>query len=502
MLQQQSRRRAALSTLLGTGATVAITVAQAFILIPLCLTYLGTGVYGAWLGASELLIWVQLLDLGIPNLMTQRIGAAVGQNDNAAASRWSGTGVCVLAAIGTALAGVAVLCAPVVTIWARVPAGEAAAFTGAFRLGAVASAILLWYHGVLGISRGVQMTGVVNGAQVTAAVTGLVVAVGMLLAGFGVWSLAVGLLARALVSVAGGALFLIAARKAAGVRLGWPSPAVLREMAGLAPSMAGANAGYLLANNTDVLLVTTMFGPVAAAVYALTRRAIDGVRSLLDSIAWAVYGGFAHLVTADDRHRARAVLHEILWLRLGAACLCAAVVLGVNEAFVTLLFGAENFGGIALTAGFAAQMVLSGQAFLSNYLFRAAGHVREGSILLAGEAVARAAAVAGGLVVAGLAGAPWIAAGVSAFALVITLRRLERELPPSDGPLFRPTVGSRLAPYIVFLLGLTVAVVRVPLSWTYVGGTAALLTISGVAVLWWLLPRGVVEGSLLRWIRT
>ena len=79
MPQRHSRRRAALSTLFGTGATVAITIAQAFILIPLCLTYLGGGLYGAWLAASELLVWLQLLDLGIPNLMTQRIGASVGQ---------------------------------------------------------------------------------------------------------------------------------------------------------------------------------------------------------------------------------------------------------------------------------------------------------------------------------------------------------------------------------------------------------------------------------------
>ena len=362
MPQRHSRRRAALSTLFGTGATVAITIAQAFILIPLCLTYLGAGLYGAWLAASELLVWLQLLDLGIPNLMTQRIGASVGENDEVAVSRWSGTGLCVLTLISLALAAVAILFAPLVTVWARVPASEAGAFTASFRLGAVASAMLLGYHGVLGIARGVQLTGLVNAAQVTAALGGLLVSAALLVAGYGIWSLAFGLLARALVSVAAAAHFIIDARKTAGVRLGRPSAVVLRDMAALAPSMAGANAGYLLANYTEVMLVNTMFGPVAAAVYALTRRAIDGVRSLLESIAWAVYGGFAQLVTAADRHRARALLQEILWLRLGAACLCGAVVLGVNEAFVTLLFGAENFGGILLTAGFAAQMIVSGQS--------------------------------------------------------------------------------------------------------------------------------------------
>ena len=280
---------------------------------------------------------------------------------------------------------------------------------------------------------------------------------------------------------------MIDARKTAGFRPGRPSMAVLRDMATLAPSMAGANAGYLIANYTEVMLVNTMFGPVAAAVYALTRRAMDGVRSLLESIAWAVSGGFAELVTAEDRHRARVVLHEILWLRLGAACLCAAVVLG-ERGFVTLLFGAENFGGILLTAGFAAQMILSGQSFLANYLF--ARRVRAGRFDSAGRRGRHSrGAGAGALAMVGLAGAPWAAAAVSGVVMMITLRRLDRELP---GRMHRPplcTIGSRLAPDFVFLSGLVVAILTVPLSWMYVGGVVVLLTISSAAVFWWAFHR-------------
>jgi O-antigen/teichoic acid export membrane protein len=497
-----SRRRAALTTLGGTGATVAITVAQAFILIPLCLTYLGSHLYGAWLGASELLIWLQLLDMGIPNVMTQRIGAAVGRNDEAAASAWASTGLWMLAAIGAGLAGLATVAAPAVAWWARVPAGESAAFASAFRIGAVASAMLLWYFAVLGISRGVQMTALVNVAQVTAALLALAVSAALLVAGFGIYALALGLLTRALVSVIGAVIFLAQLRRSTGLSLGRPSRAVRGEIFGLAPSMAGANAGYLLANNSEVLLVTTLFGPVTATVYALTRRAIDGFRSLLDSIAWAVYGGFAHLVTADDRHRARAVLHEVLWLRLAAACLCGAVVLTVNQAFVTLLFGSENFGGIWLTAGFAVQMILSGQAFLSNYLLRAAGQVREGSVLLAGEALVRVAAMVAGLAAFGLVGAPWAAAAVSAVLLVVMLRRLDRELPPSAMRSPERGIGSRLAPCAVLLLGGVLAFVGIPVTWTSVASFAALVTVIGLAAFWWMLPPEVGNGSLLRWNRT
>jgi O-antigen/teichoic acid export membrane protein len=498
--QRQSRRRAALSTLAGTGTTVAITVAQAFILIPLCLTHLGTTLYGAWLGGSELLVWLQLLDLGIPNLMTQRIGSAVGQSDTDSAARWSATGLGVVTALALMLALLAIAAAPFVTVWAGVPEAEAEAFTACFRMGAVASAALMAYNGVLGIARGVQITGVVNVTQVTAALTGFAAAVVLLVAGFGIWSLALGLLARAAVSLCGSVLFLFQLRRVSGSWPGRFSASVMREVAQLAPPMAAANAGYLLANNSEVVIVTTIFGPIGAAVYALTRRAIDGFRNLVDAIAWAVYGGFAHLVTADDRHRARNVLDEILWLRLGAACLCGAVVLAVNQPFVTLLFGRENFGGMWLTAGFVVQLIVGGQSFLSNYLLRAAGHVAEGSILLTIEAVLRVVAVSAAFLLIGLSAAPWAATAISAAALLFTLRWLERELPPATKA--RLGVLSRVSPLIVIAFGLFAALVGVPLSWFWVTVSAAAVALSGAAVLWWLLPSAATEGSLLRWVRT
>ena len=86
--------------------------------------------------------------------------------------------------------------------------------------------------------------------------------------------------------------------------------------------------------------------------------------------------------------------------------------------------------------------------------------------------------------------------------MTITLRRLDRELPESNGPASVATIGSRLAPYVVFLSGLAVALVTVPLSSVYVGGVVVALTISSAAVFWWALPPTVAEGSLMRWIRT
>jgi O-antigen/teichoic acid export membrane protein len=497
----ESRRRAAVATFAGTSLTVTITIAQAVVLIPLCLRALGTHLYGAWLGASELLVWIQMLDGGIPNLLTQRVGAAIGRGDRADAARWSITGLLMAAAIGGVLAVAGIAAAPFVARWAQVASAEVPVFVACFRIGAVASALLLCANGFVGIARGVQRTEITSSAQATGALAGLVVSVALILAGWKLWALAAGLATRGVIAFGGGLVF---ARQ--GDRAIWraaPSMATAREIGGLAPSMVAGSVGYVLANNTEIVLVTTVFGPIAAAVYALTRRAIDGLRNLLDAIAFAVNGGFAHLVAAADRHRARVVLHEMLWIRLALASLAGAVAIAVNRTFVTLLFGPEQFGGVWLTAAFVAQMVIGGQSFMANYLLRASGEVRPGSWLLAAEAAARVGGLAVGLQVLGLIGAPLSTIIVSGVGLAVNLRWLGRQLPPPRGGAVARRAVSDVAPVAVLMVGIIVGLSALPLSWFTFFGAGAAVGMAGAFVLWAAQPAASEEGvALLRWIRS
>jgi O-antigen/teichoic acid export membrane protein len=263
--------------------------------------------------------------------------------------------------------------------------------------------------------------------------------------------------------------------------------------------MIASSIGYVLANNSEIVLVTTILGPVPAAAYALTRRAIDGLRNLLDSIAWAVYGGFAHLVTAGDRHRARPILHEMLWLRLALACLFGAVAVAVNRPFVTLLFGRAQFGGVWLTAALAAQMIAGGQAFLANCLLRAAGAVKQGSWLVAAEAALRVLAMAIGIRLFGLVGAPSLAVIVSMAALFVNLRELSRRLPPPVAQALAGRLEHQFAPLAVFASGLAAGLWLTPMSWTMAVATGTLVGCCGAGLLWCALPsRGAEATSLLR----
>lgn len=481
-MSRVNRRSAALATLAGNGLTVTITVAQAFLLIPLCLAYLGPNLYGSWLAAAEVLIWVQMLDGGLPNLLMQRVGALAGRSEWAAAARWTSTILAALCVIGLSLLALASSLAPAVGDWVAVGAADRSTFVACFRTAALASVLLMLGNGCVGLSRGVQRTALINVTQVCGAVTGLVVSMALLVAGWGLWALAIGLLARAVVAIAGAVVFLARLPPAGTSWWASPSSATAGEVGRLMPYMSTASIGYVLATNSEVLLVTTFLGPLPALAYALTRRAFDGVRTLLDTIAWAVSGGFAHLVTADDRSRSRAVLREILWVRLGVASVGVGIIVAVNAAFVSLLFGPDNFGGIVLTLAFALHIMLSGQSFLANYLWRASGYVREGSLMLGAEAGVRVVAMALGLLVWGLPGAPVAAAVVSGIALVVVHRRLDRTLPAGEaGRVKAPAVWT---PAVVLTLATAVALAPTPLTWWTVGTTVVVIGALGGGLLW------------------
>jgi O-antigen/teichoic acid export membrane protein len=471
------RRRAAAATLLGSGASTFIAVAQAVILIPLSLHYLGPRVYGAWLACAELLVWVQVLDLGLPNLLTQKAGAAFGAGDGRGVAAWFTAGFATLSGLAVAVAALAVAVAPLVARGAGLEGGEAELLAGAFRAGALASAVLLVSNAVVGLARALQRTGWVNLVSVGAALVGFGVAVVLLIDGWGVWALAMGFVARAAVVLAGFLGFMVLRVPRLVPSLWRLGSTELRETLALAPALAGANVGYLMMNHTDIPLVATFFGPQVAAVYALTRKAAEALRGLLDTFGYAAYGGFAHLVASGDRLRSRAVLSELTSLRLAAACVAAGCYLAVNEAFVGLLFGSEYFGGLGLTAAFAALLVVGGHSFLFNYLYRAAGAVRAGSNLLFQESLAKVAAMVVGLVTLGLAGAPAMAAVVSAFFVWLN-RKLLLALLPRAAEVSRGWPRWPL-PAAVLAAGLAVGRIGIEPTWPVVAATGAVLALAG-----------------------
>lgn len=421
------RRRSAYATMAGSTASTLVAAAQSLVLLPLYLSTCGVGLYGAWLATGEALVWLLAFDFGIPNLLIQRVGAAKAKGEPFGAQ--FATSLASLAAIAAVVSGVVILAAPFVPQLFALPGDEAASLTTALRVGACSTGLMIVAYGFIGLARGMQETAVVQGVSFAGTVVGFALAAWMLLSGYGLPSIAYGLLVRSSMTLFGGVWFFQSRIMEIGELR--PSRAAFVDIRKNCPPMFAAGIGYALMNNSMVTIAALMFGPVAATVLGVTRKAADIVKMALDMVGHASYGGFAHLWSSGDLPRVRAVYRELQSTFFLLACPLFAAYVAVNGAFVELWVGREMFGGPALTVLLALSAVVGSWSYFQIGLYRSMGHHALASSVLLIECAVRLVLMVGLGLAFGLAG---LALGAFLTALVSGLwvgKRLTHEVEAS-----------------------------------------------------------------------
>lgn len=387
--KEWSRRSATINTLVGGTAGTFIVTLQAAILIPLYINHIGPRLYGAWLASGDFLVWMQTFDLGLPTLMTQRMAKAYGQGDHRSVGEWFCTGAVVLAGVAALIAAAGIGIAFPLPGFFGLAGVEADQLRHCFQLASVGAAANLFNNVFVGLSRAVQNTAFMNFTGVVATMASLAVSFWLVLAGFGLWALPLGLTTRALLVLAGSVIFVLREHWEDLKRHFSYSNAIARELAAISPATTLGGLSYSLMTQSDTAIVGMFRGPELATVYNVTRKLMDACRGLIDQVAFASYGGFAHLVTSPDRSRALRVYAEIRSVRLWLAISASAVCMAINGPLVRLWVGEKQYGGAALTILLTLQMIVGGESYLINYLYRAAVSVKIGSLALAAEAAGR-----------------------------------------------------------------------------------------------------------------
>jgi O-antigen/teichoic acid export membrane protein len=475
----RTRSGAAIAALSGNSLSVFIVSLQALLLIPLYLAATGPRLYGAWLATGEILIWMQAMDLGIPNLMVQRIASAHGSGDRRLAADWFASGLLVLCSICAVIAALGTVVSVVLPNWFELPPNEASVLSGCFLLGTLATAALVLTNGVVALSRAIQDTAFISGTLVVGSLVGLITSVVLVLNGWGLWAVALGLVARASVSIAAAGVFGIQVWRNEFREPFRVKRAVVTELLAASPVTALGGASYAVMSQSEIVLVAALVRPEIAVVYALTRKAADVGRSLVDMIGFATYGGFAHLMGSGDRGNARVTYARILRLHLSLAVAVAAAYVAVNRSLMDGWLGPDVYGGQLLVFLMALQCVVLGHSYLINLLYRATGRVVEGSMALLIEAVVRLPLLAAMLLMFGLPGLPAAAIVTASASALVVHRRAVHELGDAGRrPLPQPwTVWAArmIVPTIGGLLALTVFVP----SWPYILGVGAIVALGG-----------------------
>jgi O-antigen/teichoic acid export membrane protein len=468
-------------------AQFALGFVSGIVLIPLILKKVGAQNYGLWLACGDLLAYSAMIDIGVLNILPWIIAERDGRKDRDAIKKLIGNGLAVATIIGAVYFSIAIALWNFAASLANLDQSQRAMMSGPILFLIIGTAISFpmrtFYSALMGL-QDVLFSGIVSVAQWT---LNICMVLFMLIKGYGLYALA----ASAIVPT-------LAASIACLIRLGAIAPDLLRgwgrpsfsSVSYLTKEGVGAwlgSFGWRMVSASNSIIIVSIGSAELAVIYACTAK----LGEVLMQMAWMLPDsgllGLAQLAGEGRPERVSEVVLSMLRMLLITAGGVACVILFFNPNFVSLWVGPEKFGGFALNAFLAANVI--GLSLTHGLIVPAAvlgSRLQAGVLTLAqGGAYLMIAVPLGHFF-----GLPGVAAAnvIISFALAIPvgIRILYKRAQLSSSDLWKEAIAPWLARISIFLIAGAAIGRLMParIMWA----TLALAPAIGVLYIWHMRP--------------
>ncbi len=439
---------------------------------------LGQDDYGLWLVGTRILGYLMLLDLGVVALLPREVAFATGRAGGVTEAEdlpdiVGRTARLVLWQLPLVALAAALVWLAVPSEWEplRHPLGIVMAIFVAFFPLRVFQALL----------NGLQDLAFLGAVHTVAWILGTALTVALVFAGLGLYALAIG---WGLTQLLSAILWVVRARQRFGrtLRLRFPrfAPDQLRDRLSRSGWISISQVATVFLSGTDLLIVGKIMGPAAVVPYFCTAKVLTVLQNQPQMLAYTAQPALSELRTSAPRERlfevSSALTRAILMMSGAIVC----VVLAVNEGFVTWWVGADQFGGLALTAVLLSAMLLRHWNLTAIQSLFAFGHDKRISLTaLVDGAVTVAASIVLVLRYGLIGAAIGSLLGVLLIGLPANLRGLAREVQTSTGRLV-----ASLWPWMWRFALVTVLAGVSAVSWVPTSLPTLVVTTLAVAVLY------------------
>lgn len=437
-----SRRRATKWNLFFNYTVLLLTIVRNFALVPLFFAYIGDLEYSAWLASGSIAVQLLAIDFGIMGAMSQLVAAAYGAKDHQQVEKLVGTGLVIALGISVFVGVIGMAIAFVIpgTIGITGPAAERISW--AFLGVSVANGIQLIAIAIRGILNSLQRPFGPGVHNVLSEIIALIATVIFLLLGFRLHSIALGMLIRAGWNTLANLVQLhYIYRRAMGLRFRWDG-ALCRRLWQLSAYQFFAQMAWRLNASLPPYFVGTIIGPQPAAAFVLTMRAHDMIRTIAVMVGAAINPSLTHLYGEGNRTLYKSMMLERARIQMLFGGIAILGVVALNEPFVRLWVGAENFAGqhVNILAGLSVLVALwTSLAYDALYCM---GSLRFTSLLVTLESIVRLGAMVPLVFIVGIWGVPFAATVVPLVATNIPFTAALRRWLGYTTPELR-TVGVR-----------------------------------------------------------
>ena len=367
------------------GAARALSSGIALISLPLAVRYLGAERYGVWATITTTVVWINLLDLGIANTLTNSISRAYALGDRQAAGRWF-TNALVLTGGMTALAaGACALLFPQVN-WMRllnVSAPASAAEVEHTAAAAVALMLLaLPCNLVSKLLAGYQELHRNNYATCAGAVAGLC---GLAL------GIALHVSMPVLFVMSAGCLTFTSLAMLTAV-VAWQKPWLMPrlsflELSSIKELLRSGSSFFLIqvaavvVFSSDNLIVSHYLGASEVTPYSITWRVVGFVAVLQSLIFPALWPAYSEAYAKQDYRWIRRTFGITMAGTVALNLLCVAVLLLFGRGLIRMWAGPAAVPSASLLLAMCLWALVSGFMTVESCLLAALNRIREQAVL-------------------------------------------------------------------------------------------------------------------------
>jgi O-antigen/teichoic acid export membrane protein len=420
-------------------------------LTPFLLHRIGQHDYGLWLVGTQLIFYLALLDLGVVALLPRETAFATGR----ARSIEEATDLPLIVGqtLRLVLWQMPLVALVALCVWLLMPA-EWEGLRHPIMVVLLVFVLTFPLRIFGAVLHGLQDLSFLGRLGIIAYLLSSVVTVSLVLAGWGLYALALGWMVLQLTGAGAGWYRL---HKYFPTVLPAGLPKLMGETARLRLSqgfwVSLSQIAQVLINGTDLLIIGKLFGPAAVVPYVCTGKLISVLSNQPQMLMATAGPALSQMKTGESRERLSQVCIALgqAMLMLSGAVVC--VVLVVNQGFVSRWVGPSQYGGFWLTTLILLSMLLRHWNLTIGYTLFSFGHERRLCLTALMDGLLSISAVALFVWLYGLIGAPLgMVVGVCLISLPLNLSALARESNLSLWKLVQP-LSQWFLRFVVLMMG-------------------------------------------------
>lgn len=335
---------------------LALSLITGIVLVPIYLTYIPIGHYGAWLAAASMVIWLAVFDPGIANILIQKVAEALGRHDQGAILGFINAGLVCAATIAVLIILIGTLGADAAIRFMGISQSDAPV-AEAFHLVVFSTGLMVLSYAVTGVNYALQSSWAIGWTSVAATIVKVVTVLLLLRGNFGLMALPYSELSSVGILLCGGAALLVHNLKRHGIPYSL-GVGQLRELSGLFFFSFGARLSKVVTRNIDNVFIARWLGPESVSIYNLTATPPRQSENLINQPITAFRPAVSHVYGSGEKRLTQQVLTRLLHIVFWASGLLFAGLASFNGDFVRLWVGAHLFAGAEISLALCVLFVL------------------------------------------------------------------------------------------------------------------------------------------------